>query len=155
MSVKIVNGDLLDAHAAYICHQVNCRGRMASGVAGQIRAKYPEAFRAYSERCDGRRSRDDPLEMLGRTQFVRCGDGVTVINMFSQEGYGRDGGQYTDYEAFRSCLREIHNAVPADAVIAMPYGIGCGLGGGDWNIIFELIKEELSDHTVELWKIEK
>ena len=33
--------------------------------------------------------------------------------------------------------------------------IGCGLGGGDWNVILGLIQTELSDkYTVELWRKE-
>lgn len=39
--------------------------------------------------------------------------------------------------------------------IAMPFKIGCGLGGGDWNVILGLIQKELSDkYTVELWRKE-
>lgn len=36
-----------------------------------------------------------------------------------------------------------------------PFKIGCGLGGGDWNVILGLIQKELSDkYTVELWRKE-
>lgn len=45
--------------------------------------------------------------------------------------------------------------VPAGETIAMPFKIGCGLGGGDWNVIFGLIQKELSDkYIVELWRKE-
>mgnify|MGYP002508800364 CR=1 FL=1 len=40
MNYKIVNGNLLDATEAMICHQVNCQGAMNSGVAKGIRNKY-------------------------------------------------------------------------------------------------------------------
>lgn len=62
---------------------------------------------------------------------------------------------YTDYTAFQSCLKRIKLTVPAGETIAMPFKIGCGLGGGDWNVILGLIQKELSDkYTVELWRKE-
>ena len=43
--------------------------------------------------------------------------------------------------------------VPAGETIAMPYGIGCGLGGGNWEIIEWYLKDVLQDqYTVELWR---
>lgn len=34
-----------------IAHQVNCRGKMGSGVALAIKQKYPEVYQKYSEAC--------------------------------------------------------------------------------------------------------
>lgn len=82
-------------------------------------------------------------------------DGKVIVNMFAQSNYGYDGKLYTDYTAFQSCLKRIKLTVPAGETIAMPFKIGCGLGGGDWNVIFGLIQKELSDkYTVELWRKE-
>lgn len=154
MSIKIIEGDLFNTTAKYICHQVNCQGRMGSGVAGQVRMKFPEAYKAYSDICNGEQSLTNPLWLLGKSQFVRCSNGVTIVNMYAQGHYGYDGKQYTDYDAFQKCLREIRDTVPVGSVIAMPYKIGCGLGGGDWAVILELLKDELSDYDIELWRKE-
>ncbi len=148
MAVKVVNGDLFTTKAKYICHQVNCKGRMGSGVARQVRAKYPEVYSAYMYACQ-----EQPV-ILGQSQFVPCDDGKMVVNMFTQNSYGYDGKQYTNYAAFQKCLRAIKEAVPPAETIAMPYKIGCGLGGGDWGTVLRLIKEELgATHMVELWRL--
>ena len=34
MPVQIIDGDLFQTHAKYICHQVNCQARMGSGETG-------------------------------------------------------------------------------------------------------------------------
>jgi O-acetyl-ADP-ribose deacetylase (regulator of RNase III) len=154
MPITIIDGDLFDTKAEFICHQVNCMGRMGSGVAKQVREKFPKAYRVYSDLCNGTRNGELPFWMLGKAQFVTNENGITIVNMFSQGTYGYDGKKYTDYNAFRSCLRAICNTVPKDAAIAMPYKIGCGLGGGDWDTIMGLIEEELPDHKVELWRKE-
>lgn len=36
----------------------------------------------------------------------------------------------------------------------MTYKIGCGLGGGNWETVYNLIDEVLGhDYTVELWRL--
>lgn len=149
MPVQIIDGDLFQTHAKYICHQVNCQARMGSGVAKQVRAKYPEVYDAYVGFCN------EESNAFGRVQFAQANDCKVIVNMFAQSNYGYDGKLYTDYTAFQSCLKRIKLTVPAGETIAMPFKIGCGLGGGDWNVIFGLIQKELSDkYTVELWRKE-
>lgn len=148
MPYKVIDGDLLNTQAKYICHQVNCKGRMGSGVAKQIRAKYPEVYTAYSKEASA--------DMLGIPQFVQCYDGKVVINMFAQQSYGYDGRQYTSYEAFEKCLEGMADIIPTGETIAMPFMIGCGLGGGSWKIIADLIIEKLCEkYTVEFWRFPK
>mgnify|MGYP002509055859 FL=1 len=42
-----VKGSLFDTNCDYICHQVNCRGKMNSGVAKAIREKWPIVYDKY------------------------------------------------------------------------------------------------------------
>lgn len=150
MSIKVIDGDLFDTSAPFICHQVNCQGRMGSGVAKQVRAKHPKAYKQYMYLCNDK----CPSELLGHAQFVYDTDKI-VVNMFSQDRYGYDGRCYTDYRAFASCLREIAESVAASETIAMPYNIGCGLAGGDWGTIYSIIEKILSSkYTVEFWRKE-
>lgn len=121
---------------------------MGSGVAKQIRAKYPEVYTAYVKEANA--------DMLGIPQFVQCYDGEVIINMFAQQSYGYDGRQYTSYEAFAKCLDLMSHIIPAGETIAMPFMIGCGLGGGSWEIIADLIIEKLCEkYTVEFWRLPK
>ena len=45
--ITYVKGNLLESDCNYICHQVNCQGRMGSGIAGQIREKWPIVYEMY------------------------------------------------------------------------------------------------------------
>lgn len=151
MAVKVIEGDLFQTTAKFICHQTNCKGKMGSGVAKQIRQQYPAAYRQYMDLCSGKK---DSAELLGHAQFV-CGAEKTVVNMFAQDRYGYDGSRYTNYKAFEQCLNEIAQYVVHGETIAMPYKIGCGLAGGDWEIVYGLIESILGQHyTVELWRKE-
>ena len=158
--VNFHKGNILDSGANYICHQVNCRGAMNSGVAKAIRAKYPEVFYEYHA-C----AKDIDIgfgdmqlsweHMLGHIQIIpvsknAIGKGC-IVNMFAQNGYGYDGRRYTSYDAFWSCLGEIKDKIPVGTTIAFPARIGCVRGGANWNVILKMIEEVLGDYNVEIW----
>lgn len=162
MPIKIIDGDLFDTKANIICHQVNCQGKMGSGVAKQVREKFPAVYRYYKSWCDeDEKSRKQigfqKSMLLGQVQ-VACNENCpkqVICNLFAQDRYGYNGKQYTDYEAFEKCLLRLKQLIPAGETIAMPYKIGCGLGGGDWDTVLDLITKILSeDYTVELWRKE-
>lgn len=159
MALRIVNGDLFQTAAPVICHQVNCRGKMGSGVARQIRNLYPAVYEQYQRLCN--QEKGNPRRLLGQIQYICCKDvknetGVrSIVNIFAQDMYGYDGRCYTDYEAFERCLEELKHIVCTGSTIAMPYKIGCGLAGGDWNTVYGIIDRSLgSKYAIELWRKE-
>lgn len=156
--ITYLKGDLLERNVDYICHQVNCRGRMGSGIAKQIRNKFPEVYRVYSERYeDALRVLRTPDLMLGSTDIVQIPDSSQhVVNMYSQRSYGYDGKCYTSYKAFEFILNELKKDIPTDCTIGFPKGIGCGLGGGNWAVISKMIEEILGEsHEVYIYELEE
>lgn len=73
------------------------------------------------------------------------------MNIFSQkENFD------TDYEAMKIALEEIKQyAKDFKLSICMPYGIGCGIANGDWNIVYKIIEEVFSDYDVTLYRLEE
>ena len=53
MGMYYKTGDLLDAPVDYICHQVNCQGRMGSGIAKQIKERWPVVYEGYMAGFEG------------------------------------------------------------------------------------------------------
>lgn len=133
MKIIYVNGDLMEAPETYILHGCNNRGVMGSGVAKAIRAKYPDAYKRYKDRYDRWGL------PLGGVIVARCEDKV-IFNGITQDGYGRDGKQYVDYQAIHFVMCTVNDYVEEGWCVAMPK-IGAGLGGGDWYIINEIIEE--------------
>ncbi len=154
--ITYLKGDLLESNVDYICHQVNCRGRMGSGIAKQIRERFPEVYRVYRERYeDALRVLRTPDLMLGSTDIVQIpGTNQHVVNMYSQRSYGYDGKRYTSYKAFKFILEELKKDIPTDCTIGFPKGIGCGLGGGNWKTISTMIEEILGEsHEVYIYEL--
>lgn len=157
MGMYLVTGDLLDAPVDYICHQVNCQGRMGSGIAKQIKERWPVVYDAYISaykdredeilrNCGGFEHMPDVSEtLLGYVQKVPVNEEQVVINMFAQQYYGYDGKRYTSYDAFWACLGGIRDSVPKGSKIGFPWQIGCGLGGANWEVIMTMIEEVLAE----------
>lgn len=150
--ITIIKGDLFNAPEGIICHQVNCKGNMWRGVAKIFREKYPNAFEQYASLCHDYNSED----LLGNVMFRAETDCKWTCCMFAQDDWHRYGCN-TDYAAFEECCDAIKREIKAlhlgNIVINMPYKIGCGLGGGDWNIIYSILEEKFQNYNIILWKL--
>ena len=152
MKLKYVKGDLLqmalDGQFDVIGHGCNCFVNMGKGIAKGIKQKFPEAYRADRQTEKGDKSK------LGT---ITCAEqhGIIVVNCYSQYGYGRmfGGGPPVDYEAIRNCMKEIKERFSGKR-IGLPL-IGCGLAGGDWDIVSEIIATELADENVTIVRFDK
>lgn len=151
-----VEGDILSAaddplgRYVLVCHQVNCKGVMGLGLAKQIRERYPQVYAEYKKRC---RSVDQSSDLLGSVQTISLikQAGYAVVNIFGQDSYGRNG-VYTDYGALRNAFSALASVV-SGAVIRIPYKMGCGLGGGHWPTVLQIIRETLCPYCeVEIWE---
>jgi O-acetyl-ADP-ribose deacetylase (regulator of RNase III) len=157
--VKQIKGNILNAKENFIVHQVNCKGIMGSGVAKQIRDKYPKVYNVYKEWCDDKHINfvnGNKSNLLGQIQVVRIDDNTNleaVINIFAQDGFGYKKC-YTDYDALKECLKKVNKHCKGKSV-ALPYKIGCGRGGGDWDAVLKIIKQTLVDCDVVLYEFEE
>ena len=139
----VVDGDLLDVTEGLVAHQVNCRGVMGAGVARVIAKRYPVVERVYREHCADM----EPLSLLGTTLVVVATDveppeeDLLVANVFGQLDPGR--GLQTDYAAVSAALDGLSRwwGDRDRPTLHVPYMMGCGLAGGDWDIYSELLDE--------------
>lgn len=147
--VTVVKGNLLNASEKIIAHQVNCQKKMNSGVAKAIREKWPNVFEEYQK--------VEP--QLGFVDFILVDRNYHyVANMYAQDNYGYDGKQYTNYDAFRQCCKQIveicrNLSMTKKYTVAMPYKIASDRGGADWDKIMDILLEEFTDIDLTLYKL--
>jgi len=156
MSVRFVEGDTLDAEENIIAHQVNCKGVMGEGLAKQIRDKWPSVYDQYKWLCDIFECDNMSKALIGRTQYCWIGDSRYLVNIFGQNDFGRDKSKvYTDYNAVKNCIINVHDTAECNGwTVAIPYGLGCGLDGGDWQgVVLPMILDifEKSDVEVKIY----
>lgn len=157
--IYCINNSVLATHASIIAHQVNCMGVMGSGVAAQIKKKYPIAYELYRKYCD--ENSLHRIGMLGELQLCPVStnpDGtprIYVANMFAQYDYGWSKYKvYTDYVALRRCLGRLAEFASAHGyIVAIPYMLGCDRGNGNWEgVVYPMIQSILRDIDVLLCK---
>lgn len=152
MEIKIINGSLLDSDADLILHQVNCQGKMNSGVAKAIREKWPIVFEKYRMFCN------TGTQRLGDCLPAKINDNQKVINMFSQDKYGYDGELYTSYDAVNTCFKKIMEYCEKNGLksISLPYNMCCCRGGANWDVIMALIKAnfEKTNISIDIYKLD-
>ena len=145
-----IKGSVFDTDADIIAHQVNCMGVMGSGVAKQIRERFPKAYELYKTYCAAHHP--DRHLMLGSTQVCPIYDQdekreLYIVHLFGQFDYGSSNKVYTDYGALRSALVRLMDFAQREKLsIAIPYKMGCDRGGGDWdNVVYPMVCEVMGD----------
>ena len=156
------NCDIFEQNVDVIIHQANCQCTMGSGIAKELRARWPVV---YDVDC---LTKSGDWNKMGTTSVANLPKNVMnvsyVINCYSQFFYGRDR-RHTNYESFVTCLENVKRFVDAiNSVskgkiksIAAPFRMGCNLAGGDWRIVrpmFDVVFEN-SDFDVVLCKKEE
>lgn len=160
MVVIMKEGNLLDSNEQVIGHQVNCQGIMGGGIARQMRETYPLVYKVYSEYT---RSKSSPEELLGKNLMITTngdefmkgmGDGTKIVsNLYGQLNIGR-GKKQTCEKSLELALMNLKNFSKKHNVsVALPYRLGCGLGGGDWSEVFDIIERVFDDYEVTIYKL--
>ena len=75
-----------------------------------------------------------------------------VVNSYTQYGLGKDDNNNIplNYNALALCMIKI-NHIFKNKRIGLPL-IGCGLAGGDWNIVKDIIQKNLIDCDITIVK---
>ena len=136
-----------------IAHQCNCFCAMGAGIAPQIAKNFPEA-----EQADNMTESGD-FSKLGTNSYAYImtpdGEQLLIANMYGQKAPSTTQ-RATDYKALRSCFEELRDYLfgihtLSDRIdIGLPL-IGCGLGGGEWPKVLEIIEDTLKSFNVTIY----
>jgi len=144
MSINYVIGDAIQPVGEgpkIIVHVCNDIGGWGRGFVTAISKRWPEPEKRYRAWHGGEQKQ--PFA-LGEVEFVQVGDGLWVANLIGQRDVRTiDGVPPVRYEAIRQGLKRVAlEARRLGASIHMPR-IGCGLAGGKWEIVGEIVEEGL------------
>lgn len=148
--MKHIKGNLLDlfdeGKINTIAHQVNAVGVMGKGLAKQIADRYPQVLKEYKTLCASTE------KVLGFVQVLTNEDGKTILNVFSQSDYGTTK-RHTNYAAIATAFA-LYLDTYKIPTIGIPKYFGCGLGGGDWDIVEAIFKDLEHLYDVEFIVVE-
>jgi len=140
-----------DGDVNVIAHQANCFCAMKSGIAPQIVSAFPETRIADDETERGDR---DKLGTCSMAQHLLPTDEyLTIFNLYGQYSMGTTKN-HTDYLSLRKALHNMGGWLNDHDKVGMPK-IGCGLAGGDWSIVSEIIADVLDDVDVTIYVLDE
>jgi len=125
----------------HICNDIGGWGR---GFVLAVSNDHPSAEVAYRSWYQENPEWKATPFALGEVQFVDSTKDIIVANMIAQTGiFPKKGRPPIRYDALHKALKKVaHLAMDFDASVHMPR-IGCGLAGGKWAKVEEVIKETL------------
>ena len=168
--MKVIEGNLINlalrGHFDVIGHGVNCFCLQRAGIACALNNVFGTGdSRIYS--LEGTYQKGDKTKLgliqgysfslpynvpaLGMLPVETDRKEVTVLNCYTQYSAGIDK-VYLDYEALAKCLTKINEDYEGKEV-GLPK-IGCGLAGGDWKIVSDMMQDILTkvSLTVVIYK---
>jgi O-acetyl-ADP-ribose deacetylase (regulator of RNase III) len=140
-------GNLMDVKSGHIVHGCNAKGVMGSGVALAVKKVFPEAYKDYLRHYES----DDGL-VLGEAYPIAITTNLVIWNAITQEGFGAPT-RNCSYDAIQTCFEQINDTLSqtkSDHCELHIPAIGAGLGGGNWEIIREIIEQTI-DFPTTLW----
>jgi len=143
MIVSETKGNILETKITNIAHGVNCKNAMGSGVAKAIYTCFPDVKKQYHLAMEGmlKYSFSESKYALGKIQKVICGE-KNIFNCWTQDRYGYNNEKLANYWAIGVCFKSLSEQDIKE--IAIPK-IGCGLAGGDWGIVKQIINDATLD----------
>lgn len=132
-----------------IAHGCNCFCTMRRGIAPQM----AQAFEVDKYPLENKINKGD-INKLGCIEWepkpTEDIHDVNVVNAYTQYHYNWPSPYEIplDYDALRMCMRKI-NMEFSGSHVGLPK-IGCGVAGGNWDRVEQIIKEELKDCRVTI-----
>jgi O-acetyl-ADP-ribose deacetylase (regulator of RNase III) len=175
-NIKHIKGNLLDfppycqtdpnkyTGINNIAHSCNTRNIMGGGIAKQIKNRYPQAYEADTEAYNQEYDKDAQyIHWLGKyskaeieSKFLPNNKG-RIYNLYTQANLG-EGKRQVLYEDFWQALKNmqedllfIQHETGEPQVLGLPYGISCGLAGGNWKIIKAMIDDIFLDSLIKTY----
>lgn len=134
--LRKMKGNIIDlaeaGHFDVIVHGCNCQNTMGSGLAREIKLRYPGAYQA--DTCQANIKNN----VVG-TYSTYCGEKFDIVNAYTQFHYLPRGVDHFEYEGFSNILTSLAYRYTPMFSIGFPY-IGMGLAGGNPERIIAMLQ---------------
>lgn len=139
--IEYVTGNLLDADLPAIAHGCNTRGIMGSGIAKEIKTRYPIMHDIYQRMCQ------EGYFYLGSFYQYTHDDDYTIFNLATQVETGPNADLIAIAVSVRRMLTmALHDDIP---VIGLPR-IGAGIGRLKWVDVEHALEVASAGSTTKL-----
>jgi len=147
--LKHVTGNLIDMAEQgdfdVIVHGCNCLNTMGSGIALEMRNRYPQVYEADTLATVQWKNPAAKLGNFSTYSTIGIGNPFVIVNAYTQLNFAPRGIDHFEYESFYLILRKLEALGPVRFGFPM---IGMGLAGGDETRIIKLL-EDFADRVTK------
>ena len=117
----------------------NCFHVMGGGIAKIIKDRYPKVYEADCATPKGDKNK------LGGYSFAKVDfkHNRYIANLYGQYTYGKNhfGDRELSYDAFYNAVQKLLKDIENSEIetVLIPWGIGCGLAMGRWEIVKKIL----------------
>lgn len=129
-----------------------------AGIARSIKNKWNIVYTQYVDIC---KNFEYSKDLLGKCQICVTGEFPIkfVANLFGEYSFTESvapfENRHTDYNALKKALLNLKAFCEDEEVteVGIPYKLGCGLAGGDWDgVVYPMLQELFAnDSTITLY----
>ena len=148
------NQNIFFTDAESITHCCNTFCVWGAGIAKEMKMRYPSAYHVdLMTECGNKEKLGNySLVWLKEDEKVDAPNLRGIYNLYGQHYYGTHVKQLS-YDALHDGMIKVLENCKTNNIktLAIPYKIGAGLAGGNWNIIMEILKsifEKEKDFTL-------
>lgn len=144
-NAAITYKDIFTIPNSVIMHVCNIEGGFGGGFAGSLNAKSSKFKEEYRDLIN-----THGANLLGKASY-HMHEGLNVFNLYAMPFYRKlndsPGTVYISYEALSSSIDDALQMTEATRIV-MPYHVGAGLAGGDWETILNILDSKLEFYTL-------
>lgn len=145
--ISIIDGNILDAKEEYILQQCCCTAIRPHGLSETIATVWKDANIYALRKGIGKRNmaipedRPEPgtIQIVGKRKIICAFAQVAMGKPGMYDSCGKPDTLEDRYDYFIECLQKITELNITS--IAIPYKIGCGLAGGNWEQYYNALNE--------------
>jgi len=143
--LSIIDGNILDAIEEYILQQCCCTAIRPHGLSETIALVWKDANIYGLRKGIGNRNmaipedRPEPgtIKIIGKRKIICAFAQVAMGKPGMYDSCGKSDTLEDRYNYFIECLNKVSKLNPIS--IALPYKIGCGLAGGNWDKYYNIL----------------
>jgi len=132
--------DLLKCEVDAIGHCANCFCTMGGGIAFQLKNKMPETYESDLKTIAGNKNKLGTFSLAEIKKFKENSSIKYVYNLYGQYYYGSNE-RNLNYEAIYTAIDSMKKDCIEKNIkkVGFPKYMGCGLAGGNWQIVSTMI----------------
>jgi O-acetyl-ADP-ribose deacetylase (regulator of RNase III) len=137
-------GNIFKTTEQVIVHGCNCFNSFGAGIALEVYNTYPDTWMVDQLTKIGSRDKLGTITYNKEKNKYYPDHDVIIVNAYTQYKYTSYEVD-VEYDKLMECMVKVCETFDNN-IIAMPK-IGCGLAGGDWNIVSEILETVSNEYN--------